>query len=340
MRRNKITLRDVAKAANVSQMTVSRAIRGLPGVSEQLQRDITNLALSMGYVPNRSTQETGHKGPTMTVGVILPYLGNTIFAEILENIETVLSSYGYRIFLCCSYNNLIKEFHDISALLERQVDGIIWSPLHLRDSLPAAKAIRKHHCPLVFVDRKIPNWKADVVMVDDFGSALKLTQHFLDQGHRKIAYVGSALDSYAERERRNGFLTGMKEGGLPVRDEWVMRGGSDIAAGKRAADQILACQERPEAVLCFNDSLSIGVEMGLLGHGIEIPGQIALAGFSGTLEMEIARVPITGVFQDAVALGKTAAEFLLKRMINPKVQFVPEERVLTTRLISRESSQC
>ncbi len=339
MRRNKITLRDIAKAANVSQMTVSRAIRGLPGVSEQLQRDITNLALSMGYVPNRSIHEVGRKGPSMTVGVILPYLGNTIFAEILENIETVLSSYGYRIFLCCSYNNLIKEFHDISALLERQVDGIIWSPLHLKDSIPAAKIIKKQHCPLVFVDRRIPNWKADAVMVDDFGGALKLTKHFLDQGHKKIAYVGAVLDSFVERERRNGFLAGMKERNLPVREEWVLRGGSDIAAGKKAAAQILECKERPDAILCFNDSLSIGVEMGLLEHGIEIPGQIALAGFSGTLEMEISRVPITGVFQDAIGLGRTAAEFLLKRMINPKMQLIPEERVLTTRLICRESSQ-
>ena len=181
MNRSKVTIQDIAKAAGVSQMTVSRAIRGQPGVSEQLQQKISSLAMSMGYVPNRSLQELGRNRSSMTVGVILPYLGNTIFAEILENIEIVLSSYGYRILLCCTYNNLIKEFHDISALLERQVDGIIWAPLHMKNSLPAARIIKKQRCPLVFVDRKMPNWNADSVLVDDFDGALALTRHLIEQ---------------------------------------------------------------------------------------------------------------------------------------------------------------
>lgn len=338
MKRNKITLHDIAREAGVSLMTVSRAIRGVPGVSEELQRKITALALSMGYIPNRSLHELGRQGSSMTVGVILPYLGNTIFAEILENIEAVLSSYGYRILLCCTYNNPIKEFHDISALMERQVDGIIWAPLQSKDSLQAAKIIKKQHCPLVFVDRKLPGWKADAVLVDDFEGALGLTRHLLEQNFTKIAYVGASQNSYVEQERRCGFLEGMKERNLPVRDEWIIRGEADIATGKKVALQLLMCREVPEAVFCFNDSLSIGVEMGLLEHGIKIPGTMALAGFSGTVEMEIARIPITGVFQDAVALGKCSAEFLLKRMINPKVKLVPEDKILKTRLVPRESS--
>lgn len=338
MNRDKVTLHDIAKAAGVSQMTVSRAIRGAPGVSKQLQRSITKLALSMGYVPNRSLHELGRHGSSMTVGVILPYLGNTIFAEILENIEAILSSYGYRILLCCTFNNLIKEFHDVSCLLERQVNGIIWAPLHLEDSIPAATIIKKQHCPLVFVDRKIPQWKSDSVLADDFDGSLALTRHLLEMGHTRIAYVGAKQDSYVEWERKRGFLEGMQERNLSVPDEWIIRGDSDIAGGKKAASQLLKCRPKPDAVLCFNDSLSIGVEMGLLEHGINIPQQIALAGFSGTLEMETARVPITGVFQDTVALGKTSAEFLLKRMINTKVKLAHEEKILPTKLVAREST--
>ncbi len=338
MKQDKVTLYDIATAAGVSQMTVSRAIRGAPGVSRKLQRSITKLALSMGYVPNRSLHELGRQGSSMTVGVILPYLGNTIFAEILENIEASLSSYGYRIILCCTFNNLIKEFHDVSCLLERQVNGIIWAPLHLEDSIPAAKLIKKLHCPLVFVDRKIADWKADAVLADDFEGSLALTRHLIAQNRTKIAYVGAAQDSYVEWERRRGFLEGMKEHNLTVRKEWIIRDESNVAGGKKAATQLLKCRVQPDAVLCFNDSLSIGVEMGLINHGVKIPETMALAGFSGTLEMETARVPITGVFQDAVALGKTSAEYLLKRMINTKVKLVHEERILPTRLVPREST--
>lgn len=338
MKKNKVTLQDIADAAGISQMTVSRAIRGHPGVREDLQKKIADLALSMGYVPNRSLKELGSQRTSMSVGVVLPYLGNTIFAEILESIESVLSSYGYRILLCCTYNNLIKEFHDISALLERQVDGIIWAPLHLKDSIPAAKIIKRQRCPLVFVDRIIPDWKADGVLTDDFNGALELTRHFISEGYTKIAYVGAAQNSYVESKRRAGYMEGMREKLLPIRDEWILRGKTDFSAGKQAAADLLKCREIPEAALCFCDTLSIGVEMGLLEHGISIPGTMALAGFSGTREMEITKVPITGIFQDAVVLGKTSAEFLLKRMINPKVRLIPEIKVLETKLVTRESS--
>lgn len=338
MKNKKITIEDIAKAAGVSLMTVSRAIRGQPGVSEEMQQKIYTLAQSMGYVPNRSLHDMGNKRSSMTVGVVLPYLGNSIFAEILENIESVLSSYGYRILLCCTYNNLIKEFHDISALLERQVDGIIWAPLHLKDSLSSAQIIRRQHCPLVFVDRKIPSWKADSVLFDDFRGSLTLTEHFLEQGMTKIGYIGPHQNSYVEEERRTGFLEGMKKHNLPVREEWMIQADADIASGKKAAARLLECRELPEALFCFNDLLSIGVEMELLAHGINIPGTIALAGFSGTLEMEIARVPITGVFQDAVGLGQISAEFLLRRMINPKIKHIPEEHILETHIEPRQSS--
>lgn len=339
MKQQRITLHDIAKAAGVSQMTVSRAIRGEPGVSKKLQNDIAALAQSMGYVPNRSLQDSSRRNSSMTVGVVLPYLGNIIFAEILENVESVLSLYGYRILLCCTYNNLIKEFHDISSLLDRQVDGIIWAPLHVEDSLQCAKIIMKAHVPFVFVDRKIPGCKADSVTTDDFDGALELTRHLLDGGFRKIAYAGSSQESYVEYERRKGFLRGMEERRLPVRDEWIWRGGVDIACGREAAARLLECRERPDAVLCFNDRLSIGMEMGLLENGIRIPEDMALAGLSGTLEMEIIRVPITGIFQDPVFLGRNAAEFLLKRMINHRIRLQPENLVFPIRLVVRESSR-
>lgn len=340
MKREKVTLHDIAKAAGVSQMTVSRAIRGEPGVGKKLQSDIVALAQSMGYIPNRSLHDSSRRNSSMTVGVVLPYLGNIIFAEILENMESIFSLYGYRLFVCCSYNNIIKEFHDVSSLLERQVDGIIWAPLHLKDSRQCAKLIMRERVPLVFVDRVIPNCQADSVLVDDFDGSLQLTRHLLDQGFRKIAYVGSSQESYVESERRNGFLRGMEERSLPVPDEWIWRGDSDISSGKEAAARLLDCRERPDAVFCFNDMLSIGVEMGLLDGGVRIPEDMALAGFSGTLEMEIAKVPITGVFQDAASLGRISAEFLLRRMITSReIRMIPENLVLKTRLVARESSR-
>lgn len=338
MKRNKTTIHDIAKVAGVSLMTVSRAIRGQPGVGEEMKNKIINLALNMGYIPNRSLQELGRQRSSMTVGVVIPHLGNTIFSQILQNIEIVLSLYGYRILLCCNYDNPIKEFHDISALLEREVNGIIWAPLHLNASVQAAEIIKKQNCPLVFVDRKIPDWKADSVLVDDFHGALSITRHLLKQGLTQIAYIGPDQLSYVGKERKRGFLEGMKEHSLSVREDWIIDIGSDIPSGQEGAARLLALKDRPKAIFCFNDPLAIGVEMELLEHQIAIPSAIALTGFSNTIETTIARIPITSVSQDAIGLGQTAAELLLKRMINPQIKLAPEERILKTHLILRESS--
>lgn len=339
MKRNKVTLNDIAREAGVSAMTVSRAIRGLPGVNKDIQKKITDLAVSMGYIPNRSLGDTTREQTSMTVGVVLPYLGNTIFSTILENIELVLSSYGYRTLLCCTFNNIIREFHDISALLERQVDGIIWAPLELNGSLSAAQIIQKQHCPLVFVDRTIPDCKTDAVLVDDFVGSLTLTRHLMDQGITKIAYVGPVQHSYVEEERRNGYLKAFEERGLSPRAEWMIKVKTKTSHPEiEAISRILQCQDRPDGIFCFNDTLTIGSEMELLNRGIKIPDDMALVGFSGTSEMQIARIPITGVFQDGPQLGKTAAEFLLKRMINRKIRLQPEVRIIKTRLETRQSS--
>lgn len=150
MKRKKITLRDIAEKSGVSLMSVSRAIHGRPGIGKDLQKKIAEMAAEMGYVPNRSANQLGQKNSPMTVGVVIPHLANTIFPDILQSIETALSANGYRILLCCSYNNPIKEFQDISALLERQSDGIIWCPVLLEESRKAAELIRKQRCPLVF----------------------------------------------------------------------------------------------------------------------------------------------------------------------------------------------
>ena len=338
MKKRKVTIRDVAAAAGVSLMTVSRAIHGRPGVGEELQRKIATLAAEMGYVPNRIAGQLGQQKSPMTVGVVIPHLANTIFPDILQSIETVLSANGYRILLCCSYNNPIKEFQDVSALLERQSDGIIWCPVLLDESRRAAELIRSQHCPLVFLDRRLPEFPADAALVDDFNGMLSAVRHLTGQGISRIAYLGPRLESYVARERRSGFLAALAEAGVPAREEWMLRIGSDIASGRSGAARLLEAGEVPEAVCCFNDPLAIGVEQELLERGVPVPEQVALTGFSGTVESEIAQVPVTSVFQDAPGLGTAAAELLLNRMINPEVKLTPVERVLKTHLIVRASS--
>ncbi len=335
---NKTTIKDIAAACGVSLMTVSRALQGKPGVGLEKKRKIEKVAETLGYVPHRMAYALGQKNSSMTAGVVIPQLSNTIFPTILQNIESSLSPNGYRILLCCTYDNPIKEFHEISALLERQVDGIIWSPVLEEDSEKAARLILEQNCPLVFLDRMLPSIAADAVLVDDFTGAYDATRHLLDQGMRRIVHLAPRTESYVARERRRGYLAALADGGVEFHDEWILKIGSELQHGREGMNLLLNSGLSPDAIFCFNDPLAIGACMTLTERGIAVPEKIAVVGFSATIETEFAQIPLTSVFQDAIGLGRHAAEMLLSRMINPELKISPRKKILKTNLIVRQSS--
>lgn len=339
MKRKKITLHDIAIAAGVSQMTVSRAIHGKGGLRPELQEKILQLAETFGYVPSRSVKELHLAGESLTVGVVVPHFANTIFPEIIENIESGLAANGYRILLCCSYNNPIKEFREISALLERRIDGIIWCPVQREDNHAMVQMIRNQKCPFVFLDRLLPGVAADAVVVDDRDGMAGLVKHLLGRNVRRFAYLDARLDSYTAYERFRGFRETLAEAGIPVSPEACLRVGSDLAAGRGGCAELLALPERPEAIVCFNDPLAIGVELELRHRRIAIPAEIAITGFSGVIETELCAVPLTTAYQNAAALGTAASRLLLSRMRNPADRVTPVCKVIKTVLKFRESTR-
>lgn len=338
MKTRKTTIKDIAAACGVSLMTVSRALQGKPGVGVEKKREIERTAEIMGYVPHRMAYALGQKSSSMTVGVVIPQLANSIFPTILQSIETALSPNGYRILLCCTYDNPIKEFHEISALVERQVDGIIWSPVLVEDSEKAARIILEQQCPLVFLDRMIPTVKADAALVDDFDGAYQAARHLLEQGLRRIYHLAPRTESYVARERRRGYLAALTDSGVEYNENWILKIGSELSHGREGIEMLLNSNSLPDALFCFNDPLAIGACMTLEEKRIPVPEQIAVVGFSNTLEAEIARTPLTTVFQDAIGLGQAAGELLLSRMINPGMKIFPRRKILKTRLIVRRSS--
>lgn len=332
-----VKLSDIAKRAGVSMMSVSRAVNNKAGLSGELRTRILNIADEMGYVPNRLAADLCGKHRSMTVGVIVPHIRNTIFPLILESIEKLLSENGYRIFLCCSYNNPIKEFHDISALLERQVDGIIRCPATLEESLKSAKLIRKQKCPLILMDRILPDFEADSVTVDDYQGAYSAVSHLIALKRRKIAHLTTANESWVAAERLRGYRDALREAGIKSDSKMIIKAGSEFDDGIRGMEKLLE-HSSPDALFCFNDPLALGAGKYMRDRGIAIPDQIALIGFSSTLETEIAAVPLSTVFQDAEGLGRQAALALLSRLYNPSAKTPCRQQVLCTHLVIREST--
>ncbi|MFA6815999.1 MAG: LacI family DNA-binding transcriptional regulator [Lentisphaeria bacterium] len=338
MKRKETTLTDIANVLGISAMTVSRAINGKAGICPDLMKRVLDTADEMKYVPSHSIKELVHAGNSMTVGVVVPHFANIFFPSILESIEKYLSAKGYRILFCCSFNDPINEFRKISSLLERKIDGIIWSPVVMENNESNINMIRRQKCPFVFLDRLVEPIVTDAVIVDDYNAMTMMVKHLIAQGFRKFMYMDANRVSYVSRERLCGFREALANAGIPLRSDWVYAVGSDIADGNYGAQKLLNSAEKPDVIVCYNDPLAMGVEQILLEHKIKIPNEIGITGFSGMKGTDLLPVPITTIQQNTAELGTEAARILLCRMRNPSMRFKSMKHIVPTKLLIRAST--
>lgn len=333
-----VSMKDIAKTCGLSVMTVSRALRDTHVVNPQTRARVLAEARRMGYVPNRLASSFGRQ-KTMSVGVVIPDIDHTLFPALIKSIEAALGAEGYHLLLCCSYDRPEKENSEIQALLERRVDGIILAPASIQLSREAVGRVQAMGCPLVFVDRLIPDLEADTVTVDDFEGAFQAVAHLIGQGYRAITHLAGPEGVWTAEERLRGYRRAMEQGGLSVREGAIVRGGLTVADGEAAMEKILSRSKRPDAVFCCNDPIAVGAYKALRRHGLRIPEAIGLVGFSDILEAEIMEVPLTTVAQDAGLLGLETARLLLSRMRGSGRGEAVIHRVIKSWLVVRRSSQ-
>ncbi|MCE5271113.1 LacI family transcriptional regulator [bacterium] len=308
-----VGLKDIARKCEVSVMTVSRALRNSGGVSPATREKIIRTAKEMGYVPNLvASNLLSHK--TRTVGVVVPDIGVTIFPSVVKGVESVLNRENYRIFLCCTFDSPAKEYQEVQALLRHRVDGIILAPASTLESRDTARKIMASGCPLVFIDRMIPELEVSSVTVGDFEGAYQVTAHMIEQGYRKILHFAGPRNVWTADERLRGYREALREAGLRVGRKDIVRVGFSIDGGMAEMERVLGRKDQPDAIFCVNDPVALGAYQVLRREGVNIPNTMGLAGFSNLLESELLAVPLTSVTHDALTLGQLAARILSGRM--------------------------
>jgi LacI family transcriptional regulator len=331
----KVNLKEVAEATGVSMMTVSRALRNKQGVSEQKRDEIKKIAESMGYIPNTVASNLS-SNTTNTVGVIIPDIENTIFPTMIKGIEETLSPEGFSIFLCCSYENPGKENMEITALLERRVDGIIWAPCSTTESMAVAKKVNMHNCPLVFMDRLLPEIDTDAVIVDDYFGAFEAVTHLINRGCKRIAHIRGKKDLWISEERYRGYCDALVSREIEVDLDYIIESDLNVLGGSYAMEQLLAKDEIPDAVFCVNDPVAVGAYRVLNQKGIKVPEGMSIVGFSATVESDI--LNMTTVYQDGHAIGRQAAQALLANIRSVSNMNQHSKQVLKTHLMVRDTS--
>lgn len=327
------TIKDVAERAEVSTATVSHVINQTRFVSPELEARVREAIESLDYQPNAVARSLRGKR-TRTLGMIIPDSSNPFFAEVARGIEDLCFDLGYNVILCNSDGDPSKEEAYISLLTEKRVDGIAF--VAAGGTIDHISQLLDRKIPVVVVDREIKGLKADCVLTDNLDGGYQATAHLLALGHRRIGCILGPSDLTPSADRVTGYRQAMAETGLEPPDEWLRRGDFRCQSGYDAMRGFLALPEQPTAVFACNDLMAIGALCAIREAGLRVPDDVALVGFDDIALASFTTPRLTTIAQPKQEMGRLAAELLVDRIQNKERP--PERRLLSTRLVIREST--
>src|ERR1700733_2529118 len=293
-----VRLKDIARQAGVSIMTVSKALRDESDVSAATRARLKTLAQQMGYVPDSSAQGVRVK-TTKNVGLGIPSLTDPIFGRITFAVEERAYEMGYDILLAHTLNQSEREEECIRHLLSRRVDGLFISPVY-RFAAEARiyQEILARKTPVVLLGQPAPFCKMfPGAEVEEHVASYNVTRHLLHLGHKRIAYLTGPQVAPWAHERFEGYRRALREANLDVDDKLVFQAGTTIEDGTKAALQMLNESCDATAVQAVSDLVAVGCAETLLAQGMKIPQDISVVGFGNVLTAEFFRVPLTTIRQ-------------------------------------------
>lgn len=328
------TIREVAKLAGVSPITVSRVINNTSYVSTATRAKVEAAIIELNYVPNKLAQSLRQK-QTNTLALLVTDITNPFWTTVVRGVEDVANDHGMNVILCNTDESETKQDAYLDLVLQKQVDGILLVPVS--NQCDAVQRIQSQDVAVVVMDRKVTNALVDVVRCDSEGGAYQLVQHLLDQGHRQIAMLTGATNVFTAIERANGYQRAMSEAGLGTGTEQIYYGGFTLESGYEMTVEALRASPRPTALFAANNFIAIGALRALRDAELRVPEDIAVVGFDDLPEEIVIEPFLTVSAQPAYEMGRQAMELLLSRITEEKI-IDYEEIVLPTELIVRASS--
>lgn len=323
-----VRLKDIAADLGISTMAVSKALRGHTDIGEDTRKRVTERAAELGYRVDQVARSMV-TGRTFLVGLIVPDLMQSFFAEIAHALAAGLAPAGYHIVIANSEERAEEEVQEIDLLVSRKVDGLV-----IASAQHDAARLAGLRLPYVLIDRRVSGVDAHFVGSSDEALGAMATEHLIAQGCRRVAHLAGP-DSSAARGRRAGFAGALARHGLEPAA--TVEAGHDDRGGERAMHALLARGERPDGVFAFNDPVAAGAMRAILQAGLELPRDIALIGAANMHHGDMLRVPLSTVDQDTGAIGAEAARLLLEAMTSRPAP-PPRDVSLPLTLLARKSS--
>jgi len=335
-----ITIKDIARELGVSPSTVSRALHDSPSISSKQRKAIQAFAQSHHYQPNaiasalRSSQ-TVHSN---LIGVILPQFEHYYFSCILTAIEKTCTENGYFILALQTGDSYENERKMVEALHQQQVAGIIISQAKDTTDYAHIESAIDDNIPMVFVDRICTGVRTSRVVVDDYAAGLTATEHLIESGCRRIAFMGAPMNLEISKNRYNGYRDALRKHGLNV-DPALVKQCENRNEAELLTPQLMSLPSPPDGFFAINDDTALGVLYSCKRMGYRIPQDVCICGFGDGIRAISCEPQLTTMEQSGHDVGRQAAQVMmdtLKGVVTPG-EFL--NKIVKTRLIIRGTTR-
>jgi LacI family transcriptional regulator len=332
-----VRMKDIARDVGVSTITVSKALRDHPDISDETKKRVLRRVEELNYQPDFAARALV-TGKTLAIGLVVPDLIHPFFGEVAKSLANALSDRGFDLIIASSEEDPAKESKAIEQMAARRVDALIAASA--RHSRTSFTRLAERRIPYVLIDRRLPGPTANFVGIDDERAGALATEHLISTGRRRIAHIrGPRLSTAVGRAK--GYRRALEKHGLAAPPEFVVveetGDESGDVSGRRAMEKLLQLKTRPDAVFCYNDPSAMGAMQAILDAGLRIPDDVAVIGCGNVRYAQFLRVPLSSIDQKSAEIGARAAALALA-LIQTKTSPKPVSVVLEPTVVARAST--
>ena len=339
MKFDTVTIKDIAKALNLSTSTVSRALRGSYEISAETKKQVLEYAEKINYRPNPIALSLKERR-TRAIGVVVSEIANNFFSQAINGIESIAYNRGYHVIITQSHESMEREKVNVEHMASRGVDGLLVSLSSESVDLTYLKEMHEKGMPIVFFDRVTDEIETHKVIANNYLGAYNATEHLISQGYKRIAHITSSPYLSITAERLQGYREALEKHGIPYNENLVKycnHGGMISDEVEEALHSLFKSKTKPDALFTAGDRLTT-VCFAILKR-LKPRQEVGFTGFTNSRVSDLFSPALTVVQQPAFEIGQTATELLIQMIESKRPVTSFETRTFPTNLIIRESSQ-
>ena len=317
MKSKRVTIYDLAKELGISASYISKALNNHPSISEKIKQAVKKKAAELNYKQNSHAANL-RQGLSKTIGVIVPHIDQRFFSEAIAGVEEVCFENNYGLIICQSHESFKKECLAIDTLIQQNVDCILISISAETKSSAHLQTIRENNIDLIQFDRYVDDLDSYKVSNDNEEASYKVVKNLIEQGYKKLAFIGGPEHLAIFKKRKEGYLKAIKEAQLIIPYNFIVCDSLHKDRAYEIATELLTFKEPPDAFFAVSDHQSLGILQAAESLNIKIPEQLGIFGFANEAFTELIRPSLSSVDQKSKELGKHAANVYFEKILKNK----------------------